>query len=142
MALSKIDADGVSGLQASLTATTTVPSEGGAATTNLAQGLAKAWGKFSTGFTSVQDSLNISSLDDDGTGNGGANFSSSFANANYSTAQNVVWVIGAGNQVRTVAGDSQATGSFEFSTGYVSSGGDWQYYEDMAPSLQINGDLA
>jgi hypothetical protein len=47
----------------------------------LQQGLAKAWGKFSTGFTSVLDSLNISSLDDDGTGNGGANFSSAFANA-------------------------------------------------------------
>lgn len=120
----------------------TVTSEGGAATMQLQQGLAKSWGKFSTGFTSVQDSLNISSLDDDGTGNGGANFSSSFANANYSTAQNVVWGVGTGNQVRIVAGDSQATGSFEFSTGYVNSSGAWEYYEDMAPSLQIHGDLA
>ena len=120
----------------------TVTSEGGAATMQLQQGLAKAWGKFSTGFTSVLDSLNISSLDDDGTGNGGANFSSAFANANYSTAQNVVWAIGTGNQVRTVAGDSQATSSFEFSTGYVDGNGGWVYYEDTSPSLQINGDLA
>ena len=108
----------------------------------VANGSAKAWGKFSTGFTIVQDSLNISSLDDDGTGNGGTNFSSSFANANYSTAQNLVWGIGPGNQVRTVAGDSQATGSFEFSTGYVDGNGAWVYYEDMEPSLQIHGDLA
>ena len=105
-------------------------------------GSTKAWGKFSTGFTSVEDSFNISSLDDDGTGNGGANFSSAFANANYSTAQNVVWGIGSGNQVRTVAGDSQVTGSFEFSTGYINSSGQWIYYDDQAPSLQINGDLA
>ena len=106
------------------------------------QDAAKCWGKFSTGFTSVDDSLNISSLDDDGTGNGGANFTSSFGNANYSTAQNLVWVIGTGNQVRCVAGDSQATGSFEFSSGYVNSSGAWVYYDDTAPSLQIHGDLA
>jgi hypothetical protein len=121
---------------------TLVASDGTSPVTLTKQSAAKAWGKFSTGFTSVLDSLNISSLDDDGTGNGGANFSSAFANANYSTAQNVVWAIGTGNQVRTVAGDSQATSSFEFSTGYVDGNGAWLYYEDMAPSLQINGDLA
>ena len=121
---------------------TITASDGTSPVTLTKQSAAKAWGKFSTGFTSVEDSLNISSLDDDGTGNGGANFSSSFANANYSTAQNVVWTIGTGFQLRVVAGDSQATGSFEFSTGYVDGSGTWNYYEDMAPSLQINGDLA
>ena len=121
---------------------TLVASDGTSPVTLTKQSAAKAWGKFSTGFTSVLDSLNISSLDDDGTGNGGANFSSAFANANYSTAQNLVWPIGTGYQVRTVAGDSQATSSFEFSTGYVDGNGGWVYYEDTAPSLQINGDLA
>jgi hypothetical protein len=123
-------------------ADTIVASDGTSPVTLTKQSAAKAWGKFSTGFTSVLDSLNISSLDDDGTGNGGANFSSAFANANYSTAQNLVWSIGTGYQVRTVAGDSQATSSFEFSTGYVDGNGGWVYYEDTAPSLQINGDLA
>jgi hypothetical protein len=122
---------------------TLVASDGTSPVTLTKQSAAKAWGKFSTGFTSVLDSLNISSLDDDGTGNGGANFSSAFANANYSTAQNVVWAIGTGNQVRTVAGDSQATSSFEFSTGYVDGSGQWTYYDaDIQPSVQINGDLA
>ena len=121
---------------------TLVASDGTSPVTLTKQSAAKAWGKFSTGFTSVLDSLNISSLDDDGTGNGGANFSSAFANANYSTAQNLVWSIGTGYQVRTVAGDSQATSSFEFSTGYVDGNGGWVYYEYTAPSLQINGDLA
>ena len=137
--MSEIKVDNLTGKTSANDITVTV---GATATQSLEQGLAKCWGKFSTGFTSVEDSLNISSLDDDGTGNGGANFSSAFSNANYSTAQNVVWGIGAGNQVRTVAGDSQATGSFEFSTGYVNGAGAWVYYEDMAPSLQINGDLA
>jgi hypothetical protein len=124
-------------------ADTIVASDGTSPVTLTKQSAAKAWGKFSTGFTSVLDSLNISSLDDDGTGNGGANFSSAFANANYSTAQNVVWAIGTGNQVRTVAGDSQATSSFEFSTGYVDGSGQWTYYDaDIQPSVQINGDLA
>ena len=108
----------------------------------VAEGTAKAWGKMSSGFTTLQDSLNISSFDDDGTGNGGINFTSSFGNSNYSTAQNLVWGIGTGNQVRCVAGDSQATGSFEFSTGYVDGNGAWVYYEDTQPSVQILGDLA
>ena len=120
----------------------TIQSTSGGAATLTKQDAAKCWGYFSTGFSSVQDSLNISSLDDDGTGNGGANFTSSFANATYSTAQNLVWVINTGNQVRCWGGDSQATGSFEFSTGYVDGSGTWNYYDDTAPSLQIHGDLA
>jgi hypothetical protein len=60
------------------------------------------------------------------------------SNANYSLHQNVVWAIGTGNQVRTVAGDSQATSSFEFSTGYVDGSGQWTYYDaDIQPSVQI-----
>lgn len=50
-----------------LDATTTVPSEGGAVTTNLVQGLAKAWCA-TDGDTTVNDSLNISSVSDFGSG--------------------------------------------------------------------------
>ena len=120
----------------------TIQSTGGGAATLTKQDAAKCWGKMTSGFSTVQDSLNISSFDDDGTGNGGINFTSSFANANYSTAKNLVWVIGTGNQVRCWGGDSQATGSFEFSTGYIDSSGAWVYYDDTQPSVQIHGDLA
>jgi hypothetical protein len=69
MALSKIDADGVTGLQETLTATTTVPSEGGAVTTNLVQGVAKHWANWDgTGTVAFRDSLNASSLEDGGSG--------------------------------------------------------------------------
>jgi hypothetical protein len=67
MALSKIDAE--------LTATTTVPSEGGAATTNVVQGLAKIWCTWDMNETNViKDSLTISSLTDDSTGINTLNF--------------------------------------------------------------------
>ena len=56
----------------------------GTATTNLQQGLAKVWIKFdmSSSFTN-EDSFNVSSLDDDGAGDFGLNFSNNMANANY-----------------------------------------------------------
>ena len=125
-----------------LRADTITASDGTSPVTLTKQSAAKAWAKNSSGFTSIEDSLNISSLDDDGTGNGGINFTNSFANATYASAVNIVWIIGAGFQVRTIAGDSQSTSSFEFSTGYTHTNGYWLYSDDQEPSLQINGDLA
>ena len=63
----------------------TVTSEGGAATQSLQQGLAKAWVNFNgTGTIAARDSLNLSSLDDNGTGDYGVNMSSVFSSANHS----------------------------------------------------------
>ena len=90
MALSKIDADGVSGLQASLTATTTVPSEGGAATTNLVQGLAKvvyafdqSGGHYGLNTASLEN-LNVSSTVDHATGSTKPSFTNNMATNEYS----------------------------------------------------------
>ena len=48
-----------------VTATTTSPTEGGTATTNVVQGLAKAWMNInSTGTVAIRDSFNISSVID------------------------------------------------------------------------------
>jgi len=85
MALSKIDADGVTGLQETLTATTTVPSEGGAVTTNLVQGLAKAWMCFNGRNTSsILDSFNYSSMVDNGVGQYTLTLTNAMNNSNYS----------------------------------------------------------
>lgn len=63
----------------------TVTSEGGAATQSLQQGLAKAWVNFNgTGTIAARDSFNVSSLDDNGTGDYGVNMSSVFSSANHS----------------------------------------------------------
>ena len=53
----------------------------------VAGGSAKAWVNFNgTGTIATRDSVNISSLDDDGTGLFGTNFTSSFSNVNYAQA--------------------------------------------------------
>jgi len=63
----------------------TVTSEGGAATMQLQQGLAKAWATVDqTGTMAFLDSFNCASLSDDGTGQTTISFSSAFANINYS----------------------------------------------------------
>jgi len=53
-------------------------------TSYIFNGVAKVWIKFdmSSSFTN-EDSFNVSSLDDDGTGDFGLNFSNNMANANY-----------------------------------------------------------
>ena len=62
----------------------TVTSEGGAATMQLQQGLAKCWANISgTGTISLRDSLNVSSLTDDGTGAYDTSFSNSFSTTSY-----------------------------------------------------------
>ena len=52
-------------------------------------GSAKAWVNFNgTGTIAARDSLNLSSLSDDGTGNFTVNFSSAFNNSNYAAVAN------------------------------------------------------
>jgi hypothetical protein len=64
----------------------TVTSEGGAATMQLQQGLAKVWVNFNgTGTIAVRDSLSVSGLVDNNTGNYTVNYSSSMANDDYSS---------------------------------------------------------
>jgi predicted RNA methylase len=62
----------------------TVTSEGGAATMQLQQGLAKAWIDFTSAASfTLNGSFNISSLSDIGAGYGAFSFAASMADANY-----------------------------------------------------------
>jgi len=62
----------------------TVTSEGGAVTQSLQQGLAKAWYNLNaTATPALRDSLNISTITDEGTGRYEGNFTSAMGNANY-----------------------------------------------------------
>mgnify|MGYP001472689059 FL=1 len=76
---------------------TTYRSDGGAVTQNLVQGLAKAWATKIQDGTSLLDSFNVSSIDDDGTGDYGLNFTNAFNNVNYVPNQNVRSQIAAAN---------------------------------------------
>ena len=60
-----------------------VTGEGNSTTTNLQQGLNKVWIDIPEGQASINDSFNVASLTDTGTGDGAVNFTSSFASVNY-----------------------------------------------------------
>ena len=56
----------------------------GTATTNLQQGLAKAWVQFNGSSFGIQDSFNLSSMDDNGTGDYTVNILNDMSNNDYS----------------------------------------------------------
>ena len=60
-----------------------VTGEGNSTTTNLQQGLLKAWLNLNQGIASINDSFNISSVSDSGTGRGTHNFSNNFNDNKY-----------------------------------------------------------
>ncbi len=61
-----------------------VLSEGTSVTTNLQQGLAKCWCFFNgTGTIAINDSFNVTSLTDDGTGDYDTNLTNGMGNTNY-----------------------------------------------------------
>ena len=66
-----------------------VTGEGNSTTTNLQQGLAKAWINYAGDGTSINDSLNMSSLDDDGAGQYTFHYSNNFNNNDYSSTYGV-----------------------------------------------------
>jgi len=69
-----------------LLTTAVAKSEGGAVTTNIAQGLAKAWINFNgSGTIAIRDSFNITSIADNGTGDYDITIANDMANANYAT---------------------------------------------------------
>ena len=63
-----------------------VTGEGNSTTTNLQQGLAKAWCYISSSGTVLSDSLNIGSIADNGTGSYQANFTNNMNNVLFSQA--------------------------------------------------------
>jgi hypothetical protein len=62
----------------------TITSEGGSATMQLQQGVAKVWADFQGNNTAtLHDSFNVSSLDDDGTGDYSLNFTNAMNNGDF-----------------------------------------------------------
>ena len=89
---SQIGIDKIGGVSSA--GTIAVIAEGGTTTTNLAQGLAKAWSFTAADGASISDSFNISSLGDTAAGQQTLNFNNDFGSANHS----VVASQGTGNQ--------------------------------------------
>lgn len=96
--------NGTSAITINTSAQMTVRGEGGNATTNLQQGLAKVWVNIDgTGTITNSDSLNVSSLTDHTTGDYGITISNNMGNATYAVASHTG---GAGQNVVTNRGSA------------------------------------
>ena len=120
----------------------TITSEGGSATQSLQQGLVKVWINKPQNGASINDSLNVSSLDDDGSGDFGVHYTNDFSSTNY------CWSFGNDDVATTdavVTMDSTnggyTTGSTEFETYYLTSSQN-RTNSDAYSFVSVVGDLA
>ena len=111
-----------------------VTGEGNSTTTNLQQGLTKAWLKHDSGDASVKDSLNHSSTSDIGTGRVQCFLTNNMASANNSctSADNTGGIAAISNQV-TMTASTYTSDHFNTSGSFQDAG---------FCSTQMNGDLA
>ena len=95
--------------------TLTHSTAGSLATNYVVNGSAKAYYHVNVDGDTILDSLNISSHDDDGEGDGGIHLSSSMGSANYSCVLNCDDA-GAGSTILNsdVTRDTQAAGTFDY----------------------------
>ena len=123
--------------------TSVYESDGGTSVTqNLVQSLTKAWAGMASDAT-PEDSLNISSGDDDGTGNYGLNFTSNMSNANYSSVNTAEFSHnGSSQNPRYTVTNSRTTSSVEIDASYINSSSVFIFYDFGDIGVQVNGDLA
>jgi len=122
----------------------TVTSEGGAATMQLQQGLAKAWTNFNGSSNSVLDSINTSSVSDDYTGQYTYNYSNNMSSSSYGFSNT------SGGNGGSLGDDSfGSTGIAGGSAGTLSSSIKGRYkhhsgtnYDASNASILVVGDLA
>jgi hypothetical protein len=136
---------GTAGVDIRVKNTSVYESDGGTSVTqNLVQGLAKAWTHFQgTGTAASVDGLNISSVDDDGTGDFGIHFTNDMGNATYAVT------FGAdddGSSSVVIGSDTtnttMAAGSFDFESYYVNSTNNRTDYDYANIYIVVHGDLA
>ena len=107
-----------------------VTGEGNSTTTNLQQGLLKAWAETNSAGTAINDSFNIASLVDTNTGQQTCNYTNDFATGSYP-------VVTTG---QSVSSNNTFSGSSAGSWIVYSFNG--SAYSDMAMSTIASGDLA
>ncbi len=144
MALTKIGSGGIENVTNAANATfltidaseqITVASEGGAVTTSLQQGLAKVWLDYKgTDTNAINDSLNIASVADSGTGRYDPSLTNAMSAANYALT------IGAsGGDVLIENAAVNETGKYYISCGNTTFGA---FTDHGAVHTLIHGDLA
>ena len=124
-----------------------VTGEGNSTTTNLQQGLAKAWANVTNATPTINDSFNIASITDNGTGDHTLNFTNAMGNANYAYPADVKYnatstaVFSAGGVDSSSI--NQATSGVRINTIYVNSSSNRTDYDsNMQFYVVVHGDLA
>ena len=107
-----------------------VTGEGNSTTTNLQQGLAKAWAETNSTGTSILDSFNIASLVDTNTGQQTCNYTNDFASGSYACVTTGD-TVGSNNAFSGTSAGSWIVYSFNGSS-----------YSDMGMGTIASGDLA
>jgi hypothetical protein len=116
-------------------------SEGGAVTTNISQGLAKAWANVSGVDTTVNDSFNVASSTDVSTGKKDIGFTNNMSNALYSTVAMVFFNTGTGHGMNTAVEATYSTSEFRLiSITYLNNS--TSTADSQAIFTQVSGDLA
>jgi len=117
-----------------------VTGEGNSTTTNLQQGLCKAWSQHNGGGT-VADSFNSSHTTDHGTGDNTFSFTTLMANANYSVSLSGGYAASASGSFFSGLTQTITTSSIRYDIGYHDANGPHNY-EWTEVYHQIFGDLA
>jgi len=122
-----------------LLTTAVAKSEGGAVTTNIAQGLAKSWIKFNgTGTIAINDSLNVSGITDNAVGKYDVAIGNNMNSVNYSVASSAAFDTGGiGNEVSSCRPD--ATTGYDGANNLGSNG---SARDAQFNSSTTHGDLA
>ena len=113
------------------------------ATSFVFSGSAKAWIDIPAGLGSVNASFNVSSLDDDGTGDGGINYTSSMSSATYSvqgTSEDAA--SGTSARICDITQNTAATGAVDFELYSVYSSQNRANSDSQRAFVTIHGDLA
>ena len=136
---------GTAGTDIRIKNTSVYETEGGTSVTlNIVQGLAKGWADIAAGGASLPDSFNCSSVDDDGTGDYGVNFTSAMSSSSHSIVPDVTHDHSSGSSsIRVACVTAKQTGSLELKFAYLSASAVWTQYDIEADgSVAIFGDLA
>ena len=144
MALTKVGSGGIENVTNAANATfltidaseqITVASEGGAVTTSLQQGLAKAWCHLNAAHDAFEDSFGFSSVADNGTGDATSTFSNAFLNDDYAIASALK---GSGATNRSSHCNVTSTTTIQMVSGLTASNSK----QDYGSSYIVMGDLA
>ena len=111
------------------------------ATTFVTNGSAKAWADIASA-GSLDDSFNVSSLGDDGTGDRSVNLTSAMGSVNFAVNSTVVYAHGSsGHGVRMSPAASKTASTINIDSGTTNGSGQFGF-QDQPSGMSVHGDLA